>query len=111
MLECLLALDIGTSSLKAAVYSLKGELLAGEAVPYATASPQAGWAEQEPLDWWEACCLACQAISRKGSFHVLAISVSGQAPGCVPIDRHGQPIRPAILWLDRRAEAQVKWLR
>jgi len=111
MLECLLALDIGTSSLKAAVYSLKGELLAGEAVSYPMASPQPGWAEQDPLEWWKACCLVCQKISRKGAFHVLAISVSGQAPGCVPIDRHGQPIRPAILWLDRRADAQAKWLR
>ncbi len=110
-IACLLVLDAGTSSFKASLYDTVGNLLAKETAEYAIQSPKPGWAEQNPQDWWDACCAVCRKISQRADFHLLAISVSGQAPGCVPLDAAGKPVRPAILWLDRRSVPQVEWLK
>ena len=106
-----LVLDIGTSSAKAGLYREDGTLLNASSAAYEVAYPDAGWAEQNPVDWWE----AVQTISREvlkanAGSQVRAVCVSGQAPSCVPVDRQGRPLRPAILWLDRRAAPQVSWL-
>jgi len=106
----LLTLDVGTSSLKAALYDATGNLLAKASADYPLHYPKPGWAEQNPQDWWKACCTACRVILSRKVGPVRGICVSGQAPGCVPIDRQGSPLRPAILWLDRRAAPQVDWL-
>jgi xylulokinase len=50
-------------------------------------------------------------LAEAGNPPVRAVCVSGQAPLCVPVDRSGDPLRPAILWLDRRAQPQADWLR
>jgi xylulokinase len=41
---------------------------------------------------------------------VKAVSISGQAPSCLAIDRDGEPLRPAIIWIDRRATEEVEWI-
>ncbi len=110
-IACFLVLDVGTSSFKASLYDTSGRLLAQEAEGYTYHSPKPGWAEQNPQDWWDACCAACRKISSRMVFHLLAVCVSGQAPGCVPLNAAGEPVRPAILWLDRRSTPQVEWLK
>lgn len=107
----LLAIDIGTSSTKAALFSTSGELLARHGEACRVDSPQPGWAEQDPLDWWSAACRCTkQVLAEAGSPAVAAAAVSAQTPSLVAVDRQGNPIRPAILWLDRRAHEQVAWL-
>jgi xylulokinase len=110
MTESLLSLDVGTGSLKACVYDLQGNLLAKASQEYPTHYTQPGWAEQDPQIWWEACCSACRNIISQNDLRVSGITVSGQAPGCVPVDHTHSPLRPAILWLDRRSSPQVDWL-
>jgi len=107
----LLSLDAGTSSLKAVIYDRNGNLLAKASQGYPILYPRAGWAEQHPQEWWAACCAACRQLPEVHRSQVKCIGVSGQAPGCVPVNREGEPLRPAILWLDRRATQQVTWLR
>ncbi len=106
-----LVLDIGTSSAKADLYQEDGTRLSSSSAAYAAVYPEAGWAEQDPSDWWD----AVQKISREvmalsPGVTVSAVCVSGQAPSCVPVDRKGNALRPAILWLDRRAAPQADWL-
>jgi xylulokinase len=107
-----LAIDIGTSSAKAALYSQEGRLLASKSQEYPLYHPKENWSEQNPEEWWQAVRLICKQVTAETPRQVIrAICVSGQAPSCAPVDRKGTPVRPAILWLDRRATRQVEWLR
>lgn len=107
-----LAIDIGTTSAKASLYDLDGELLASRTADYPLHHPHPGWAEQDPNAYWDAAqslCGALLALTRNPP--VRAVCVSGQAPSCIPVDRDGEPLRRAILWLDRRATREVEFLR
>ncbi len=110
----LLGIDAGTTGLKAVLSDADGTPLAQANQEYEIHYPHPNWAEQDPRTWWRACCdvLPCllqQAGARAGD--VAGIGVSGQGIGAVPVDGSGEPLRPAILWLDRRSEAQCAWLR
>jgi sugar (pentulose or hexulose) kinase len=107
-----LAIDIGTSSAKAGLYSQEGRLLASKSQDYPLLHPKENWSEQNPEDWWQAVQRICKQLTAENPRQAIrAICVSGQAPSCAPVDRKGRPVRPAILWLDRRATRQVEWLR
>ena len=68
MKEYLLGIDVGTSSCKVAVFAKNGEVIASTSADYPVAYPHAGWAEQDPPDWWDGICLALRALwqSRDG---------------------------------------------
>jgi len=107
-----LVFDIGTSSAKMAIFQEDGKLEAKFHTSYAVSYPQLGFAEQDPSLWWNAIQRLCSEVWQViKAGEISCISVSGQAPSCVAVDRNGDAIRPAILWLDRRAQAQVNWLR
>lgn len=111
-MNCYLSLDIGTSSTKASLYQQDGRLIDSDSAGYELFYPRPGWAEQNPQAWWEAVQITCRKVlTRVDRREVRAVCLSGQAPSCVPVDRRGRPLRPAILWLDRRASAEVPWLR
>jgi xylulokinase len=77
------------------------------------ASPQIGWAEQHPEDWWRACCIAVpKAIAKAGlgADDIACVGFSGQMHGAVMLDQHGQVVRPALIWCDVRTEAQCREL-
>jgi len=110
----LLGIDVGTTSLKAILFDADGSVLAQASQEYPTAYPHPNWAEQDPEDWWRAACeILPQLFVTAGADPraVAGIGVSGQAPSVVPVDRGGAALRPALLWLDRRAEDQCTWLR
>jgi xylulokinase len=69
--------------------------------------------EQNPEDWWRAVCEATRlalAADPKAAERVAGVAVSSQAPALLPLGRDGTPLRPAMIWMDRRAEAEVKKL-
>jgi xylulokinase len=96
----LIGLDVGTSGVKGIAISSDGELLASASEEYALSTPQPGWAEQDPEDWWRA-AQACLARLPAGE-----IGFSGQMHGLVVLDGDGALLRPAILWNDQRTAAQ-----
>lgn len=107
-----LSIDIGTSSTKLSLFDEQGRLLASQSSAYSVDYPRPEWAEQDPELWWRAVCdLGPRIMAAVPGGSLTGISVSGMTPGCVPVDRQGRSLRPAILWLDRRAGSQARWLR
>ena len=98
----LVGLDVGTTGVKALALSPDGEVVARAEETYELSTPQPGWAEQDPEDWWRA---AERALARLGG-EATAIGLSGQMHGLVVLDDRDRVLRPAILWNDQRTEAE-----
>jgi xylulokinase len=110
--EALLGVDVGTTAVKAALFAPDGRLLGSAAVEYPTSYVRPGWVEQDPEDWWRAAVAAIGgALEEARRPRVAAVCVSAQAPTLLPLDERGRPLRPALIWMDRRAEAACAKLR
>ncbi|MCW6508880.1 FGGY-family carbohydrate kinase [Lichenifustis flavocetrariae] len=105
-----MGLDFGTGSVRVGLFDLETRAIVCEReAPYATAYPKLGWAEQSPLDWWEALGRAARAVMRSfGAVKVEGIAVATTASTVVACRRDGQPLRPALLWMDCRAAAEAE---
>lgn len=101
----ILAIDVGTSTLKAVLYAVNGQVLMTSAARYEYQTPQPGWAEANPVDWWAALVEAVAALREAGFAleAVQAVGLTGQMHTAVLLDEAGDPLSPTILWLDRRA--------
>jgi len=104
--DLLLSIDNGTQSLKALIYDLEGNLLARQRVPFQPYfSENPGWAEQDPDVFWKALCQACNEVWRRGDIakeRIAGVTVTTQRATVINVDGGGNPLRPAILWLDQR---------
>jgi xylulokinase len=101
----LLGLDLGSSRLKALLLGFDGRVLAVRSASYPTLSPAPGWAEQTVDDWWSACGEAtCAALADAPGVEVVGIGLSGQMHTFVLLDATGTPVRPAVTWMDTRAD-------
>ncbi|MEZ4665903.1 MAG: xylulokinase [Thermomicrobiales bacterium] len=106
-----LAIDLGTGSVKALVVDEHCTVLGKSSAQYLVYRPHEGWAEQHPDEWWHATVEAVrQACQVAGNVEIVAISLSGQMHGTVLLDEAGTPVRPAIIWEDRRSAEQVRRL-
>jgi len=106
---CILAIDVGTSSLKAVIYNSAGKPLASASRRYEYRSPQAGWAETNPSDWWKA-LVETLAELRAGQVcyaRIRVVAFTGQMHTAVLLDEGLNPLEPTILWLDRRAAQET----
>jgi sugar (pentulose or hexulose) kinase len=104
--DLLLAIDNGTQSLKALVFDLEGRLLAKEGVPFAPYfSDRPAWAEQHPEIFWQALCKACRGLWQNNMDHknrIAGVALTTQRGTVINVDEKGNPLRPAMLWLDQR---------
>jgi xylulokinase len=110
MTEYVIGCDVGSQGTNAALYSADGRLVASAYEPYDVEFPRPGWAQQDPRLWDEAIRKACRRLveGRDGDAgDVRAISFGSQLDGQVPIDGSGAPLRPCLIWMDRRAEPQA----
>ncbi|HKF26035.1 MAG TPA: xylulokinase, partial [Candidatus Acidoferrum sp.] len=76
-------------------------------------SPEPGWAEQDPRDWWRAAGIAvARALASSGlrPDDIACVGFSGQMHGAVLLDGKGQVVRPALIWCDQRTEEQSREL-
>ena len=111
MEELLIGLDIGTSTVKAILTAPDGQIITRASVEYPTHYPKPGWAEQDPQDWWLGVVEVVRMLEAATHGEVAGIGVSGQGCAVTLIDRDGQVVRPAIIWMDSRSEPQCQRLR
>ena len=106
-----LGIDLGTSGLKVALVREDGELVAEGEAAYQVQAPRTGWAETDPAVWWAALGQVVEGMAAQLQTHrVNGIGLAGQMHGVVLCDRAGTPLRPAILWPDRRSQQQLsRW--
>jgi xylulokinase len=103
-----LGIDLGTSQVKALLTGPDGRVLGRGRAPYKVTVPAPGQAETDPGEWWRATGIAVrEASAAAGDADVVALAVAGQMHGAVLADAAGVPLRPAIVWLDRRAAAEA----
>jgi xylulokinase len=102
--------DVGSQGTNAALYSADGELVASAYEAYDLSFPHPGWAEQDPDLWtaaMEAVCGRLVAECPDGPSAIRGLAVGSQLDGMVVCDAEGHRLRPALIWIDRRAEAQA----
>lgn len=105
----IIAHDLGTTGNKASLHTGNGTLLGAATVTYATGFRAGGVAEQDPGDWWQAVAAATRQLladSGTPAAAVQGVVVGGQMMGSVLLDAHYQPVRPAMIWADRRSAPQ-----
>jgi xylulokinase len=105
-----LGVDIGTSSVKAALVDAAGTLTAQGSAPLTLRRPRPSFAEQDPESWWQATLEAVRQLPAEGRAGVRALGLSGQMHGATLLDAGGAVLRPAILWNDGRAAAECREL-
>lgn len=107
-----LGLDLGTSGIKAVLVAPDGTVLARADRGYALTSPRPGWAETDPVQWETAARDAVSVVLSTVDVEVVAIGLDGQMHGTVLVDAAGDAVRPAVLWPDGRASAELSaWRR
>lgn len=112
MKELLLGIDVGSSSTKAVLTDLSGQVLASATSEHRMSFPQPGWAEHDADDvWWSGVAAVCQSLFASGKYagaDVAGVGVSAVGPCLLPLDADGQPLRPAILYgIDTRAKHEI----
>jgi xylulokinase len=109
-----LGIDVGTGGTRALIIDEQGRVIASATEEHrAFASPQIGWAEQDPDDWWRACGVAVREALAKGHLRgnqISCVGLSGQMHGAVLLDDQGRVVRPALIWCDVRTEKQSQHL-
>ena len=104
--QYILSIDNGTQSVRALLFDLAGNLAAKSQIHLeAYFSDHPGWAEHDANGYWDAVCAACQQLWASTDIPrsaVKGVAVTTQRGTVVNLDAHGQPLRPAITWLDQR---------
>jgi xylulokinase len=106
----LIGIDVGSQSVKGVLCDPDGSPRASAAHPCGMTHPASGWAEQDPAEWQAGICAVIRSLLATTAIapsEVACIGLACQVDGVVPVDRELRPLRPAIIWLDKRAVAQA----
>ncbi|HXD09642.1 MAG TPA: FGGY family carbohydrate kinase [Anaerolineales bacterium] len=106
----ILAFDLGTTALKCALHDLDGNVLAKAAEEYQLITPNADSVEMEVETYWRAFKTVVAKVLKESGINpaeIRALGVSAQGETLILVDRDGKPLRPAIVWLDNRAQKEA----
>ncbi len=102
-MKYLIGVDLGTSGTKTVLFDTDGNVVASKTIEYPMYQPHNGWAEQEPIDWYNAAVETIKYVSSKvDPKDIAGLGISGQMHGLVMLDENGDVIRPSIIWCDQR---------
>ena len=102
--------DVGSQSLKGILLDPSGAVVAQASASYDVEYPHPGWAQQDVRDWRAALGTVVRDLLGAGDIaatEVATLGLASQVDGLVAVDADGEPLHPAIIWLDRRASAQA----
>jgi xylulokinase len=108
--DCVIGLDIGTTSTIGVLVGLPATVRAVASRPTALSSPHSGWAEEDPQEWWRNSCEILRelaAAATDASVSIRGLCVTGMVPALVLLDDQGEVLRPSIQQSDGRAAAEV----
>ncbi|NLJ15989.1 MAG: xylulokinase [Clostridiales bacterium] len=106
----ILGIDIGTSGTKTVLFKEDGTPVSSATYEYPLYTPQNGYAEQDPLDWWNATVNGIKSVLSQSNVpaeEIKGIGLSGQMHGLVMLDAENNVIRNSIIWCDQRTSAEV----
>ncbi len=109
MSKYILSIDLGTTSMKAAVYQLDFTPVYTVQKGYQTTFPHEGWAQQHPDMWWKVLSEVVKELlekSRIAPSDIAVIGIDSMSSAVVPLDGEGNVLYPAMLWMDRRARTE-----
>ena len=101
----LLGIDLGTSGTRSVLFDQNGGVVLAKTAEYPLYQPRNGWAEQNPVDWWEAAIATLSHVVRESGVdprQIAALGISGQMHGLTMLDENGEVLRPCIIWADQR---------
>jgi xylulokinase len=109
-----LGVDVGTGGSRAILLDERGQVIHSATVEHkAFASPETGWAEQDPDDWGAASKAAIKKLLEKTGTHaeeIAAVGLTGQMHGAVLLDESDKVLRPALIWCDQRTSEECQYL-
>jgi xylulokinase len=109
--KLILAVDLGTSGMKVALVTIDGHVLGWEVEPLWLILTPDGGVEQNPAEWWQAFMSVASRLIRRvpdAGRSIFAICCSTQGEGTVPVDKEGNPLGNAFLWMDMRGAPHLK---
>lgn len=107
--DYVIGVDCSTTAVKAVVWTLDGIPVSQHKELIPLSQPRPGWAEQNADDWWSATASAIRrAAHGVDTARLAALCLTHQRETFVCLDSAGQPLRPAMLWMDVRASAEVE---
>lgn len=112
--DLILAIDLGTSNLKGAVFDIYGREVAFESIEYNLITPKKDIVENDTNLYWENILIILKRLSEKlgkESKKISVIGTSSQGETIVPIDKHGNPLRNAIVWIDTRSKKEAELIK
>ena len=104
MSKYVIGIDVGTTSVKGILVDEMGKIIYTSTSPVTLLTPKPGWAEEDPLEWWESSKKILKDINKKYPVKIEAISISGQMHSLVSLDEKNEILRNAILWCDQRTD-------
>ena len=111
--QCILTVDVGTSSTKTAVFNQNGHVLAEASAAYPLHRPSPLVAEIDADVWWQAICKTIRQVMAEARIQpadIAGIGMDAVGWTLIPVDEFINPLAPAMIWLDRRAVAETEWL-
>ena len=106
--EIVVGVDSSTTATKAISWDSSGKNIAEGSSPIRLFSPQPNYYEQNPDDWWHSMAESLQKLTYQiDKERITALSIANQRETFVGLNKHGKPVRPAIIWLDERCKTIV----
>lgn len=106
--DIVIGIDCSTTATKAIAWDSDGRNIAEGYCSIPLVSPQSGYYEQNPVDWWSSVVTSLKKLTHQiDKERIKALAIANQRETFVALNIKGEPVRPAIIWLDERCKDQV----
>lgn len=102
----LIAIDVGTMSLRSSIFNAEGKNLKSSTYEYSAIYLPEGKVEQNPDDWKQALDFTLKEVGffvQENDIEISALTVTSQRASVIPVDRNGEPLYNALTWQDKRS--------